>query len=281
VLMVGARLDWTFRFGTEFAREVKFIQIDIHGPEIGRNRAPEIGIEGDAKAALRGIIAAMSFESRANLKAQLGPWHAVLNEERRKRRKAFAARMDQSSLPMSPYRMLKEIRDFLPRDAISILDGNVFMAAAEQVLPSYRPAARFTAASDGCMGVGIPFSMGAKLADPERLVVAICGDTAFGFSAMEMETAVRHSVPVIVVVVNNDGSSGALTQSALFPASDQRVTMYQADIHYENIARAFGGYAEHVERPEQIRPALERAQASGKAACINIRVDPHAPYPSE
>ena len=176
--------------------------------------------------------------------------------------------MNDDSIPMSPYRMLKEVREFLPRDAVCILDGNVFMAAAQQVLPSYMPVTRFTAGTNGCMGVGIPFGIGAKLAQPTRPVVVLCGDTAFGFSAMEMETAVRHQIPIIVVVVNNDGNSGALQQTALYPPGHERVTMFQPDIRYEQIMRAFGGAAEYVERPEQLRPALERAARSGVAACV-------------
>jgi thiamine pyrophosphate-dependent acetolactate synthase large subunit-like protein len=129
--------------------------------------------------------------------------------------------------------------------------------------------------------VGIPFAIGAKLACPERSVIAICGDTAFAFSAMEMETAVRHKIAVIVVVVNNDGNTGALMERAWFPSSPERVTMFQPDIHYENIMRTFGGHSEFADRPEQLRPALERAAASGQAACINVRVDPYAPYPRD
>jgi len=131
------------------------------------------------------------------------------------------------------------------------------------------------------MGVGIPFGIGAKLARPERPVVVVCGDTAFGFSAMEMETAVRHQLPIIVVVVNNDGNSGALQQKAFYPPGYERVTMFQPDIRYEQIMRAFGGAGEFVEQPEQLRPALERAARSGVPACINVKVDPDAPYPRD
>ena len=189
--------------------------------------------------------------------------------------------MNAESLPMTPYRMLKEIRDFLPRDAICILDGNVFMAAGQQVLPAYVPASRFTAGSNGCLGVGIPFGIGAKIAYPDRLVVVICGDTAFGFNAMDLETAVRHGVAVIVVVVNNEGNCGALMQKTFFPADGERVTMFQPDIHYENIMRVFGGHAEFVDRPEQLRPVLERSAAQNIPACINVRVDPYTAYPQD
>jgi len=279
ILLAGARLDWTFRFGSEIGRDTKIIQIDIHEPEIGVNVTPYVGIVGDLKAVLGQIVSHMKRKKPSYNLDRLAPWHAILNEAKERKSAMLDELTKSSGIPMSPYRMLGEIRDFLPRDTICVLDGNVFMAAAQQVLPSYLPASRFTAGTNGCMGVGIPFAIGAKLAVPDRLVVAICGDTAFGFSAMEMETAVRHQIPIIVVVVNNDGNSGALQQSGLYPPGHERVTMFQPDIHYEAIMRAFSGHGEFVNSPQQLKPALERAAASDKPACINVRVDPDAPYP--
>jgi 2-hydroxyacyl-CoA lyase 1 len=279
ILLVGTRLDWTFRFGSEFAPDVKLIQIDIQKPAVGINRAPAVGIVGDVKTALQALLTTMDLRRDAVGKGTLASWHAMLAREQETKGLVIESLMNSDAIPMSPQRMFKEIRNFLPRDAICVLDGNVSMAAGQQVLPAYFPASRFTAANNGCLGVGIPFAIGAKLARPGHTVIAICGDTAFAFSAMEMETAVRHKIAVIVVVVNNDGNTGALMEETYFPSSPERVTMFQPGIHYENIMRAFGGHAEFADRPEQIRPALERAVASGKAAIINVQVDPHAPYP--
>jgi thiamine pyrophosphate-dependent acetolactate synthase large subunit-like protein len=279
ILLVGARLDWTFRFGAEFAPDAKIIHIDIHEQEVGVNITPAVGIVGDSKEVLTRLLKHLALKYGG--KETRSHWHAVLERANQSKLREWNGRMNDDSIPMSPYRMLKEVREFLPRDATCILDGNVFMAAAQQVLPAYIPVTRFTAGTNGCMGVGIPFGIGAKLAQPTRPVVVLCGDTAFAFSAMEMETAVRHQIPIIVVVVNNDGNSGALQQTALYPPGHERVTMFQPDIRYEQIMRAFGGGAEYVERPEQLRPALERAVRSGVAACINVKVDPHAPYPRD
>lgn len=281
VLLAGARLDWTFRFGAEFNRNVKLIQIDIHEQEIGVNVAADVGIVGDLKQVLRRLVAAMRLRKGSDRRDLLCPWHALLQAAKEQKSKMLDQLMKSDALPMSPYRMLKEIRDSLPLDAICVFDGNIFMAAAQQVLPSYLPASRFTAGSNGCMGVGIPFAVGAKIAKPDRLVVTICGDTAFGFNAMEMETAVRHKIPVVIVVVNNDGNCGGLTQRAFYPQEFERVTMFQPDIHYEALMRAFGGHAEYVERPDELKPAFKRAVASGKPACINVKVDPYAPYPAD
>jgi len=281
VLLVGARLDWTFRFGTEMAPNVKLIHVDIHEQEIGLNVTPTVGIVGDAKQVLRQLLIHLELKGKGRPRERLSCWCAILDEQRRKRDRELESQMNSDAVRMSPYRMLKEVRDFLPRDAICVLDGNVFMAAAQQVLPAYLPVSRLTAGSNGCMGVGIPFGIGAKLARPDRLVMSICGDTAFAFNAMDMETAVRHGVALMVVVVNNEGISGATVQKALFPWSHERVAMFQPGIHYEHIMGAFGGHCEFVERPEQLKPALERALASGAPACINVQVDPDAPYPRD
>jgi len=281
LLLLGARLDWTFRFGSQVARDAKLIQIDIHEPEIGINRAPTVGIAGDVKAVLQRILAHMKQRNHNAPRRNLTSWHAALNAERESRKRKLEMRMNSEAMPMSPHRMFNEIKTFLPRDAVCILDGNVSMAAGQQVLPSYSPASRFTAGTNGCMGVGVPFAVGAKIARPDRLVIAVCGDMGFALSAMDMETAVRHKVPVIVLVANNEGNTGAIMEKIFFPGHDERVTMFQPDIRYDNIMRAFGGHAEHVERPEELIPALRRAAASGKASCINVQVDPYAPYPSD
>jgi 2-hydroxyacyl-CoA lyase 1 len=281
VLLVGARLDWTFRFGTEFPPEAKIIQVDIHESEIGVNVAPAVAIVGDAKEVLTRLVARLETKSDGRRPEKLSHWHAILNEAKEKKRRKWDSLMNDDSLPMSPYRMLREIRDFMPRDGICVLDGNVFMAAAQQVLPSYLPASRFTAGTNGCMGVGIPFGIGAKLSHPKRPVMVICGDTAFGFNAMEMETAVRHRVPIIVVVVDNEGNCGSGPQKTFFPSNYERVTMFGPDIRYQEIMRAFGGHAESVDHPDQLRPALERCVESEVPACINVKIDPDAPYPRD
>jgi 2-hydroxyacyl-CoA lyase 1 len=281
VLLLGARLDWSFRFGGELARDVKLIQIDIDPAQIGVNKAPTVGIIGDVREVLQRILAEMGPNWDRWERSNLTPWHNLLRKQRAIKRHNLELLMNSDSLPMTPHRMMKEIGEFLPRDAICILDGNIFMAAAQQVLPAYSPVSRMTAGSDGCLGVGIPFGIGAKLARPDRPVVVVCGDTAFGFNAMEMETAVRHEVALIIIVVNNEGNCGALMQKTFFPAGGERVTMFQPDIRYETIMSAFGGHAEFVDRPEQLKAALKRSITSGKAACVNVQVDPYAPYPKD
>jgi len=283
VCVLGARLDWAFRFGAEFAPDARLIHVDVHPEEIGRNRQPDAGIVGEPKHVVQQLLG--ELEARPEVTARpvdLQSWVRQLGERRRENQEVIEAMAVDETLPMSPHRMARELRECISTDTICVLDGNVSMAAAQQVIPGDMPVSRFTAGTNGCMGVGIPFGIAAKLTNPDRPVIVISGDTAFGFNAMDMETAVRHQIPVIVIVVNNEGISGGLKQAAFYPPDyPERVTMFQPGIRYERIVQALGGYGEFVAEPDQLAPAIVRAQESGKAACINVSVNPHAPYPAD
>lgn len=276
LLILGARLDWTFRYCSEFAHNAKLIHVDIESREINRNKTPIVGIVGDIRQFLQALLSRIKATPNHNRKT----WLQRLAEQREKTVLQLESSCRDTTIPMSPQRMIKEIRDVIPRDAICVTDGNVIMEAAQQILPAYLPASRFTAGSNGCLGTGIPFGIGAKFAEPERPVIVISGDTAFGFNAMELETAIRYKIPIIVIIANNEGLSGGLMEKKLYPKDyPERVTMFQPEIRYERIIDAFGGHAEYVEQPEQLGAAVQRALASGLPACINVRVAPYAPYP--
>jgi 2-hydroxyacyl-CoA lyase 1 len=275
VLLVGAKLDWLFRFGGEIARAARVVQIAIDESEIETNLRPEVSLAGDVKQLLRCLNAEIDGASVAPDRS----WRDLLDQRREQAAGQWERAARTATPAISPLRLVVEIRDFLPRDAICVVDGNVTLAAAQYLLPSYLPASRLTPGHNGCMGVGVPFGIAAKLTSPERVVVVITGDYAFGLNAMEMETAVRLKIPVIVVVVNNDGNGGAVVQRTHYPPGAEPITMFGPDIHYDQMMATFGGHGEYVERAEDIQPALRRAVASGRPACINVRTDPEAPYP--
>jgi len=274
VLLVGAKLDWVFRFGAEIARDARLVQIAIHESEVDTNLTPEVSLVGDVKHVLRRLIEEID---RTRLAPDL-PWREVLDRKREQAASRWESAARQAAA-ISPLRLMAEVRDFLPRDAICVVDGNVTLAAAQHLLPSYVPASRLTPGHNGCMGVGIPFGIAAKLSHPGKMVVVISGDFAFGLNAMEMETAVRLGIPVVVVVANNDGNGGAVTQRAFYPPWAEPITMFGPGIHYDRMMSAFGGHGEYVDRAEGIQPALTRAVESGMPACINVRIDPDSPYP--
>lgn len=281
VVLLGARLDWTFRYGTQINPDAAIIQVDIEAAEIGRNRPADLGVVGDAGQFLRGLLERISgSEPAAAVLTHRRGWIEDLARRREDtvRRRADAAR--SAAARISPQAFAAAVAAALPDDAFTVLDGNLVMAASQHGIPVDAPLSRLTPGSSGCMGTGIPFAIGAKLQYPDRPVVAICGDFAFGLSAIELETAIRHDVAIVVIVANNDGNSGALRQRTMFPAGHpERVAMFQPGIRYEKIVEAFGGHGKHVDRVEEIGPAIARALSCGKPACINVAIDPEAPFP--
>jgi acetolactate synthase-1/2/3 large subunit len=179
--------------------DVKLIQIDIEPSEIGVNKTPTVGIVGDIKEALQRILAEMKPNVSQCRRSDLSSWHCVLNEERERKQRRLESLTSNDSLPMTPHRMLKEIRDVLPRDAVCILDGNIFMAAHNRFSVLF--AGVQNVPGRGCLGVGIPFGIGPTLGRTASL--SLSWRYRFAFNAMDMETAVRHGVAVIIVVVNN------------------------------------------------------------------------------
>ena len=274
VLLVGARLNWFFRFGRDLAADARIIQICLDANDISFNRQAEIGLAGNIRETIKLLVEVCRAKLSAKHEWDNGNWLSALNETRSANEDRIAPLLNSDAIPMTPHRLMREVRDFAERDSMIVVDGNLILGTARQVLPSYLPASRLNCGATGCVGVGVPFGIGAKLAQPQREVIAICGDSAFGFSAMEMETAVRCRVPVIIVVANNDGIGGNRTQRKYFPADHpDGVATYVPGIHYEKIMQAFGGHYEYVSEPNEVAGALARARASGVAACINVVIE--------
>ena len=266
VLVVGTRLNFILGFGQapRFAEDVKMIQVDIADEEIGRNRAVDVGIVGDAKMVLRQLIdeASDSFRGRDEL-----AWLDTLRGHDQRSQEKMNAIMQAESSPMHPLRLCKEVRDFMDRDAIIVVDGHEILNFARQSVPTNAPGHRVNAGPNGCMGVAVPFGLGAKVAKPDTQVIVLSGDGSFGMNGMEIDTMVRKNIPAIIVISNNGGWAGAGVMNAGRDLGFSR---------YDEMAKVFGAHGEFVERPEDIRPALERAVASGKPAVINVITDPSA-----
>ena len=266
VLVVGTRFNFILGFGQapRFAEDVKMIQVDIADEEIGRNRAVDVGIVGDAKVVLRQLIdeASDSFQGRDEL-----AWIDTLRGYDQRSQEKMSAIMQAESSPMHPLRLCKEVRDFMDRDAIIVVDGHEILNFARQSVPTNAPGHRVNAGPNGCMGVAVPFGLGAKVAKPDTQVIVLSGDGSFGMNGMEIDTMVRKNIPAIIVISNNGGWAGAGVMNAGRDLGFSR---------YDEMAKVFGAHGEFVERPEDIRPALERAVASGKPAVVNVVTDPSA-----
>ncbi|MYE46956.1 MAG: thiamine pyrophosphate-binding protein [Chloroflexi bacterium] len=276
VMVLAARLNWMFQMGQGFAPDAKLIQVDIEAEEIGLQRDVDIGIAGDAGQVLRQLHDALEgrTEGLAELRAE-SPWRQELRETLARNAERLAPLLVSDKIPISHYRLMHEITRAAPRDAIITVDGEITMATARQVLQSYGPATRLNSGTNACIGTGVPFAIGAKLARPEATVISVNGDSAFGFNGMEIETALRHDLPVVFIVDNNQGILGSTLETSLFGEDyPERVGMYVPEARYDRVMEAFGGHAEHVERPEEIAPALERALGAGRAALIDVAIDP-------
>ncbi|MSQ12859.1 MAG: thiamine pyrophosphate-binding protein [Dehalococcoidia bacterium] len=267
VLVVGTRSNVISGFFTapRWNKDAKFIVVNMDPSEIGHNGPVEIGIIGDAKAVLGQLTEAA--KGRFNPSAKT-PWIDALAARDARHSEQQSVLMDSNTVPMHPLRLMREVRDFMQRDAYLIVDGHETLNFARQSIPTYMPFHRMNSGTHGNMGVGVPFAIGTQAAHPNAQVIAVTGDGAFGWHGMEIDTAIRHKLNVLWVVSNNANFTAGDK-----PANPQKRLGFQ---RYDKMMEALGGHGELVERPEQIRPALDRAAASGKPALVNVFVDEFA-----
>ena len=267
VLVVGTRFNWIMTFGRRISRDAKIIQIDIDGSEIGHNRDVDIGIVADAKSAIRQInaeIGRVGMKSKAETS-----WVEDLRDIELDRRQRSEQLENSNQVPIHPLRLCKELREIMDRDSILTVDGNEILHYGRQSIPTFEPGHRLNSGATGCMGVGLPFAIGAKLAKPEKQVVSLHGDGSLGMNIQDFDTAVRYNLPIVVVVSNNEGWT-ARVEGIRKPGRELGWTRFDA------IAEALGGHGEEVREPNDIQPALERAFDSGVPAIVNVHTDPTA-----
>ena len=269
VLVIGTRMNWMVNYGRRFAADAKVVQIDIEASEIAHNRDVDLGIVGDAKAVLGQIVE--EVEARpGDFGGRLeSPWITRLQEDNDRRATQQSVLLNSDQTPIHPLRLCKEIRDFLDRDAILCVDGNEILHFGRQSLPTYVPGHRLNSGVTGTMGVGLPYGIGAQIAKPDNQVLVLHGDGSMGMNAMEIDTCVRFNLPVVTVISNNAGWT-ARTPDRRKPGRELGFT------NYDGMARELGAHGEEVTDPDEIRPALERAFASGKPAVVNVIVEPTA-----
>ncbi len=267
VLVVGTRLNYVFSYGRppRFSASATLVRIDNDPEEAATSQQAALTITADARMALTQLHEAVAS---AGLPRRFSAWREILAQEEGKRSQVFEQSIATSAVPIHPLRLCKEIRDFISRDTILVVDGQEILNYGRQTIPSFRPGHRLNSGPFGTMGVGMPFGVGAKAARPDRQVVVLHGDGSFGLNAMELDTAIRHRLPVLVVISLNGGWTADPEQNK--PGRNLGYT------RFDKIAEALGGHGEYVERPEDIRPALERAAkavAEGKTALVNVVTD--------
>lgn len=250
----------------------KVAQVDIDAREIGHNQPVDIGIVGDAKAVLRQLV---DEAKRTGAKAN-SAWAREFSARKRKADEALEPLWHSDAAPIHPLRLARELRDFLAPDAFWVVDGGDTSIYAAQTFRTSFAGHNLSGGPLGCLGVGMGFAMAAKLAHPDKQVLLFSGDGSFGFAGIEFHTAVRHCLPV-VCVINNDCAWGMIKHGQEIKYGSEAVLCSDLGlVRYDQMVEALGGHGEFVERPEDIRPALEQAFASGEPACVNVATDPNA-----
>jgi acetolactate synthase-1/2/3 large subunit len=278
VLVLGTPFDFRLSYGAEptFSPSSQIVQVDIDAAEVGRNREVEVGIVGDTRSVLRQLIDGWGGTTpREDYLASL----RGLETTRRERQRAFE---QSDQVPIHHFRLAREMNEVANAsgDPMWIADGGNWVAIAAKVVELSRPGRWLDPGPLGCLGVGAPFAIASKILHPDRPAWVIQGDGSFGLNGFDYETMVRFNLPC-VIVVGNDAAWGQirLPQVQLYGEHQSPATQLAA-ARYDRVIEALGGVGYLVERPEQIRPALERAAASGKVACVNVMLDPKAPETS-
>jgi len=267
VILAGSLLDFRMRFGRSIPAHARIIQMDLDATLIGQNRRADVGLVGNIGLTLDTMLEVM-LEDGVEL-----DWSNVVEEWRAKEQEEeakLAMQLNSEEVPIDPMRLCKEIADFVSDDMIVIGDGGDIVAKAAKVLPVPKDGLWMDPGPLGTLGVGMPFALAAQIAHPNKRVLIIYGDGSFGLNGFEYDTAVRFKLP-IVGIVGNDSAWGQMMRPQIMMYGEKRVVATKlAPTRYDKVVEALGGHGEYVTEPSEIRPALERAFASGKPACINV-----------
>ena len=267
IMVLATRMNYVIGNAAppRFNADATLVRIDIDATEIDTSKRVDIGVVADIKVALNQLTAACQGKITP---ASYQGWRERLSGTNASKVAEQEKVLANDATPIHPLRLCKEVGDFLDRDAVLVVDGQEILNYGRQSIPTFTPRHRINSGCFGTMGVGLPLGVGAKIAKPDKQVVVLHGDGSFGLNAMEIDTAVRHDVPLTVVISLNGGWTGD-------PDGDKpgRNLGYK---RYDLMAEALGAHGEYVEAPDDIRPALERAakaNADGKPAVVNVLTD--------
>ena len=272
VILIGARLNWLLAHGkgkTWGSVPKQFIQIDISPTEIDSNVAIAAPLIGDVGSCVAALLAAMG----SNFPRPNDAWIGDITDRKDKNIAKMAVTLEQNPTPMNFHSALRAIRDVLKnRPDINVVnEGANTLDFARSIINMYQPRKRFDSGTWGIMGIGMGYAIGAAVTSGLP-VVAIEGDSAFGFSGMELETICRYNLPVTTIVFNNNGVYRG-TDVNPTGGADVAPTVFVKGIRYDKMIEAFGGIGYNVTTPEELSKALTDAIAAGKPALINAVID--------
>ncbi|XP_047310007.1 2-hydroxyacyl-CoA lyase-like [Impatiens glandulifera] len=282
-LIVGARLNWLLHFGEspKWSNDVKFILVDVSKEEI-ELRKPYLGLIGDAKEVLSSIN--KEIKNNPFCLGKSHPWVEAIAKKAKENVLKMEAQLAKDVVPFNFLTPMRIIRDAIlgigSPAPILVSEGANTMDVGRGVLIQTEPRTRLDAGTWGTMGVGLGYCIAAAVASPDRLVVAVEGDSGFGFSAMEVETLVRYQLPVVVIVFNNGGVYGGDRRnpeeiSGPFK-DDPAPTSFVPGAAYHVLSQAFGGKGYLVGTPDELKSALDISFSEKKPAVINVTIDPYA-----
>jgi acetolactate synthase-1/2/3 large subunit len=271
-LVVGVPMDFRLGFGKAFGEQCELIVADVAEPGREHPRPVAAELYGDLTTTLDALAAAAAGG------AGTARWREHLRGVEDEKRAAERSQLEDDRAPLHPLRIYRELGAVLDRDAIVICDGGDFASYAGRAIDSYEPGCWLDPGPFGCLGCGPGYALAAKLARPDRQVVVLLGDGAFGFSGMEWDTLARHGVAVVGVIGNN-GIWGLEKHPMEFIYGYSVVADLRPETRYDQVVEALGGDGTLVREPGELRPALERALAGDRPALVNVLTDPSVAYP--
>ena len=280
ILIVGTPFDFRMGYGKRISKEATLVQIDQSYATIGKNRDISLGLAGDPGVILAAVSQAVTGRIDNGARQQRQKWMAELREIEATKLEKLMPMFTTDQNPIHPYRLAYEINEFLGEDTIYIGDGGDIVTISAQAVRPRNPGQWMDPGALGSLGVGTGFSMAAKLAHPNKEVVCLYGDGAFGMTAFDMETAQRFGAPYLAVIGNNSAMN-QIRYGQLTKYGEERgdVGNKLGDVPFSKFGDMIGGYGEEVTEASQIQPAMQRAREaiakSGKCAVVNVWVDPN------
>ncbi len=272
-VVVGVPMDFRLGFGGAFGEQTEIVVADVAEPARRHPREVAVELYGSLSETLRDLRVAAGGGA-----LQSDSWVAELRAVEAQLREGERSELEDERAPLHPMRVYGELRGLLERDAVFVGDGGDFVSYAGRVVDSFEPGCWLDPGPYGCLGAGPGYALAAKLAHPERQVVLLWGDGAMGFAGMELDTLARHGVNVVGVVGNN-GIWGLEKHPMEFLYGYSVAADLRPGTRFDGVAEALGCHGELVERPAQLRGALERALAAGRPALVNVLTDPTVAYP--
>lgn len=288
IVLFGARLNWILHFGLppRYQADVKFIQIDICAEELGNNVRPSVTLLGDINAVSKQLLE--QFDKSPWQYPTDSKWWKTLREKMKSNEAVSQELASKKSLPMNYYTVFYHVQEQLPKNCFIVSEGANTMDIGRTVLQNYLPRHRLDAGSFGTMGVGLGFAIAAAMVakdrGPGQRVICVEGDSAFGFSGMEVETICRYNLPIILLVVNNNGiyqGFDADTWGKMSNFQEAATTIppmcLLPNSHYEQVMTAFGGKGYFVQTPEELQNSLRQAlQDTSRPCLLNIMIEPQS-----